>query len=420
MLAAITFAATALAHPLTDGDGTPPQPAPVTDENTRRALDLNQDGLELFAKEKWVEAAVAFERALKLMPGNEALRKNLAHAQFKDGVKHLDEKDVEGARSRFRRAIATDDKIDQFHLFLGVAAYQAKDDDEAQAEFRRTLELDPKSAVAHENLGHVLYRNNRLEDAIAEWEKALEIDPKSESAKAALEKARRERDVEGKFLRDRVAHFEIAYDGDRDPLVSTQVLEMLDEAYYRVGSDLSHYPSTPTSVVIYSQQEFSSVTASHGWVGGLFDGKIRVPVKNFARQKAGLARTLMHEYTHVVVASLCSSCPTWLNEGLAQLEEGADVGEADATLRSAAKQGSVRAFSKIPASFASIPDPLEVKILYAQSLSFVRWLHDRNGSYSFHELLVTLARTKDFEKSFQSTFHETIGNLEEEWRQTIE
>ncbi len=384
------------------------------------ALEWNQKGLALFEEGKFADAARAFEKGLKLLPASEPIRKNLAHAFFKDGTKRLDEKDPEGARERFRKAIATFDKLDQFHLYLGVAAYQLSDDEEAKVAFEKAVELAPKSAVAHENLGHVLYRMSRPDEAIAEWEAALKLDASLEGAKQALEKARRERSVEGKFLRDRVTHFEIAYDGDRDPEVSSQVLDLLEDAYYRVGSELSHYPATPTSVVLYSQQEFSSVTGSHRWVGGLFDGKVRIPVKNFAEQREALRRTVLHEYTHVVVTSLCSSCPTWLNEGLAQLLEEADFAAAHAVLKTASGEGVIRPFAELSRSFASVADPKEVKILYAQSYSFVRWLHDRYGSYSFNELLRELARHKDFAKAFQATYHDRIESLEGEWRQTLE
>jgi tetratricopeptide (TPR) repeat protein len=391
------------------------------DGSTERdqALELNQQGLNLFEQGRFDEAARLFDKALRLLPGNEALRKNLGHAHFERGRKYLDAKDPGAARTQFRRAVSASERNDQFHLHLGVAAYQLRDDEEATAAFRRCIELNPLSAAAHENLGHVQYRANRLDDAIAEWSEALRIDPANDPLKGLLEKARRERSVEGKFLRDRVTHFEIAYDGDRDPAVSTQVLALLEDAYYRVGSELSHYPSQPTSVILYSQREFSSVTGSHGWVGGLFDGKIRVPVKRFTEQKESLARTLVHEYTHVVVASLCPPCPTWLNEGLAQLLEGADLAAAEATLREAGEEG-IRPFSDLPRSFASISDPLEVKRLYAQSLSFVRWLRDRYGSYALHEILREVAKRGDVAESFRKVFHDSLENLELEWRRMLE
>ena len=61
------------------------------------------------------------------------------------------------------------------------------------------------------------------------------------------------------------------------------------------------------------------MTGAEEWVGGLYDGAIRVPVRNFTASEGEIRKKLFHEYTHVAVRSVTNRCPTWLNEGLGSL-----------------------------------------------------------------------------------------------------
>ena len=118
------------------------------------------------------------------------------------------------------------------------------------------------------------------------------------------------------------AHFAVMFEGPADEAVAFRALEMLEAAYYRIGSALNVYPDQPVEVVLHTLEQFRDVTKSPAWAAGVYDGRIRVPIKDADRSPEQLAEVLAHEYTHAIVATLAGrSAPTWLNEGLAGVME---------------------------------------------------------------------------------------------------
>jgi len=113
--------------------------------------------------------------------------------------------------------------------------------------------------------------------------------------------------------------FVLSYDAEREPDLSADLLDVLNQAYVEVGMNLNSYPPGQIPVLIYTRRDFSRITASPGWAAGLYDGKIRIPLGGVNRVSAPLRAILFHEYTHVVVRTLSGNrCPTWLNEGMAE------------------------------------------------------------------------------------------------------
>src|SRR5205814_97190 len=63
-------------------------------------------------------------------------------------------------------------------------------------------------------------------------------------------------------------------------------------------------------------------TEAPSWAGALNDGKLRIPIGGVDAMNPELGRVLEHELTHSFIRSMARGrCPTWLNEGLAQLME---------------------------------------------------------------------------------------------------
>ena len=91
-----------------------------------------------------------------------------------------------------------------------------------------------------------------------------------------------------------------------------------DPATQVPGAALSHYPTAPIAVVLYTNEQFRDITRAPPWAGGAFDGIIRIPMRGALADAAEFDRVLAHEYTHALVYDLArSGVPTWLHEGLA-------------------------------------------------------------------------------------------------------
>lgn len=380
---------------------------------------LNERGIALLKEGKYSEAIHAFQQALKYLPNNEIIQKNLATAFGKAGDKRYREKDYSSAVEMLRQAVHYDPEREDIGLLLASALKKANLAWEAEAEYRRLIRVFPKSPSAYKALGHFLYESNQMPEALDLWKKAIELDPEDEQLKKWLEKGEREEAIEGEFVQLASTQFTIRFGGKADPEISYKVLEILEETYSRLGEEWNHFPQKPIPVILYSHADFKTVTGAHGWVGGVYDGKIRVPIKNIP-QIEDLRRVIVHEFTHALVHDLTQECPLWLNEGLAQIEEGKKGEEKAKELARALKEGDLVPLARMPESFAQEKDGKKVNLLYAQSLSFVEFLIQRCGKESVVRVLKLLGEKKKLKEAVQESLASSLKELERDWQEALE
>jgi hypothetical protein len=83
-------------------------------------------------------------------------------------------------------------------------------------------------------------------------------------------------------------------------------------------------PKTPIEVYLYPDSNFKKlVSDSPDWAEGLFDGRIKIPVKDHwlgEENPKELIRILRHELVHALFSNMTDSrsLPTWFDEGIAQ------------------------------------------------------------------------------------------------------
>lgn len=96
-----------------------------------------------------------------------------------DGLRLIEQGDLEGAERKFRKSLEHDLYYAPAHNNLGLVLLQTERCYEAAWEFNYAAKLVPRGSEPRENLG-LLYENlGRLDRAVAEYEAALEIDPDS-------------------------------------------------------------------------------------------------------------------------------------------------------------------------------------------------------------------------------------------------
>ena len=118
--------------------------------------------------------------------------------------------------------------------------------------------------------------------------------------------------------------------------------------------DLGYSPRNNIAVTLYTQQAFFDVTQAPSWSGAINDGKLRIPVNGVASITPDLVRVLKHELTHSFVAQMTGNrCPTWLNEGIAQMEEGKSTGSNGHALAQTFSQGAEIPYNMLEGSFMS-------------------------------------------------------------------
>jgi hypothetical protein len=109
--------------------------------------------------------------------------------------------------------------------------------------------------------------------------------------------------------------------------LSEVVLNTLSESLEEFIENYSfREPKTPIEVLLYPGANFQQVVSnSPKWAEGLFDGRMKIPVKkqwieDQDQNFTDLRRILRHELVHALLAQMTDfrTIPSWFNEGLAQ------------------------------------------------------------------------------------------------------
>jgi tetratricopeptide (TPR) repeat protein len=290
----------------------------------------------------------------------------------------------------------------------GVAHLMQGKNAEARRAFEAALAIDPMLTDAAVLLGQALYRDGQLQDAIKAYESALRHAPNHAELTAALAQWRKEASTEGQFFQAQGAHFTVHFEGPADDAAAQRALEVLEEAYWRIGRELSIYPQRPLSVVLYTREQFRDVTRSPEWASGVYDGRIKVPMAGASESTSELRRVLEHELVHAMVATAAGpTVPAWLNEGLATALEPEGTEWAEEQLRAS----SVRVpLAQLTRGFRGL-SAAQARAAYAQSALAVKSLLDRQGSAGVVRLLQAVGRGVPFAEAFHQSIATTLDEF---------
>ena len=352
----------------------------------------NDYALDLMNRGEYEKALEQLQKAFSLYPYDETLRKNLAVAYMYVGKHEMEANRYMEAAENFdhARELAPDKAL--YGVMRGVALYLAKNYDAARFELERARGVGGDTVDILYYLGRVNYDTGELAAAIECWEKALALEPGNKAVREMVEKVRREAAVESRMDKEHSSKFEISHDAEVSSDLADGILDVLESAYNRVGSDLDYFPTARVPVILYTKKDYRSVTESPDWSGGLYDGKIRLPVGGATEITPQLRAILFHEYTHVVVHELTGgNVPTWLNEGLAEYEGRKELNLPMAELGKAAKHGGYLTFPALEGSFGSLNNK-QASLAYQQSYSMVNYMIGAYGWYNVREILVNLGQ----------------------------
>lgn len=351
---------------------------------------LNDYALELLKKGEYEKGLEQLQKAFGMFPYNETLRKNLAEAYTFVGQRRMEKGLFDEAAASFDNARELFPDNARYGILRGIALYSGKHHDAAAYELERARSIGGDSLELLYYLGRVYYDTGNLTGAQEVWDKALTIDPSNRAVRELADKLRRELAVESRMDKGYSSKFVISYDTEVKSDLADGVLSALEDAYNRVGSDFSHFPVSRIPVLLYTKKDYRSVTMSPDWSGGLYDGKIRLPIGGATELSSVLRGVLFHEYTHVVVHEISNgNCPTWLDEGLAEYEGRKEYNPPMAELGRAAKQGNFLAFASLEGSFASL-NVREAALAYQQSYAMVNFMISTYGAYKVKDILVNL------------------------------
>ncbi len=183
----------------------------------------------------------------------------------------------------------------------------------------------------------------------------------------------------------------------------------------------------PVDVYIYSTFDdlLSSLTlGGRQWEAGHADPSIGVGMLAVApsdTQSVDLQQLVPHELTHIMLYRSLGDgfnrLPTWLEEGIASMEELYPNPDYANALEVASKNNSLLSFENLCASFPA--DSGGAYLSFAESQSFVRFLRDTYGNTGIVALTKAYADGLDCDLGATRAVGVPLNQLDTRWRETV-
>ena len=308
------------------------------------------------------------------------LSSGIARAQSPDelstaGWRAIDS-DPDDAAAKFSEALSIRPRDAGLHLGAGAAAYQLGRIADATRSLQKALEIDPTLVVASRLLGEIAYKDGDVPLAIRTYERALIHAPQSGEIIGRLERltgevARLDSATSG------IERITITASHPEDADLAVRAGSVLDSIYWRVAKLVGAFPTEPIAVVLDAASPFRGSADTPGWAGREFRGQVDIPTDGASRDLEAFDRVLAHELAHAMVSSMApTGVPAWLQEGLAQHVESADVVQAERRL---AASGDIP-WSRMTGTWTSAATA--DRLVYDASLLVVQALFERIGRRS--------------------------------------
>ncbi len=379
---------------------------------SRDVLRLNEEGITLSARGQYEEAAVRFTQALRLSPGDEVIRRNLARVRTVLGHRYLQAGSLSQAQEQYQAALEA--VPDEAAALLGQGDIQLRNrQPRLAAEFyRRAVAVEPTNVDTYARLAEAYYQQGDPTAALSAWEQALRLRPEDAGLRRRVEEVRREARVQGGYRDRESQHFTITYEGQRREDMGRELLQTLERAYNDVGYELGAYPPYEVQVIFYySDADFQrAVGASQTVVGGayyhLLDGKIRFAMRGMNPGDPRLVSDLYHEYTHALVYAVTrgNNPPRWVHEGLAVHMERRRAPEFKQEALRLARTGVVPTLEQSP---------------YTHGSPAIEYLIERYGMAQMRHVLQRMGEGLPFVQAFQETFQRDLGTFQREFRDLL-
>ncbi|MFK7874115.1 MAG: tetratricopeptide repeat protein [Oligoflexales bacterium] len=204
----------------------------------------------------------------------------------------------------------------------------------------------------------------------------------------------------------------------RVELESADLLNWIHLAFEDLFARGYRKPKAPIEIFLYERDDFHDlVPGVPGWVDGLFDGRLRIPVHTKPHVQR-LESVLRHELSHALIAHMSDHrrLPTWLDEGFAQRASCFSSGcePFQYTLRDDFPKAEV-----LEASFTTM-SASEAKLAYSVSFFLIRWL-ELKDTEAWHRMLAGITHNSRLDSdslvvTYGRSFQEILDEAEIFWK----
>jgi hypothetical protein len=338
----------------------------------------------------------------------------VATAYFLAGKNETDHGNFPQAKRYFDSALHIQPDNSTLLVYYSACLMRTGNAAEAMSYAERAVRASPDSPDALAMLGFVQFATDHTADAIRWWKKSLQLRPDATIAQY-LARAERESKAEAEFSQNESAHFNLHFEGkETSEGFRHDLLATLESEYDDLVRDLGYSPRSTIAVTLYTQQAFFDVTRAPSWTGAVNDGKLRIPVSGVSSMTAQLARVLKHELTHSFVSQMSAGrCPTWLNEGVAQVEEGRSIASYGRPMAQVFAAGNEIPYNELEGSFMNLSSP-QALVAYAESLAATEYIRDSYGMSEVSRILERLAQGSSTEVALRASIHADYRQLRDD------
>ncbi len=370
----------------------------------KEAYALNREGVRLFQEGEVEAAREKLKNAHLRLPAHPVIARNFSSVLTYLGWQSVKEEAFEQALGYFDRALGADEENVQAWKGSGYARIQLEETEAAIRDFEEAHRLAPGDADVALALARLLYQSDELARGKRVLDALLAEQPGHAKAKELLARMTQDDSVERSFQANDTGHFRLKFDATANGGVGSLVGAILEEAYTTLGGQFHHYPPDPVVVILYTRQEFRSVSGTPHWSRGIYDGKIRIPIGGVNERTEELEDVIFHEYTHVMVNQITRGrAPTWLNEGLAQYAEPSSGGGKRALLETVRRHGLLP-LSDLEGSFLKLSGN-HARIAYAEAYAAVLYISEVYSFYHLRSILDQIGAGDTPEEAVENVLH---------------
>ena len=204
------------------------------------------------------------------------------------------------------------------------------------------------------------------------------------------------------------------------------ILNLANDSITRIQHDFALPAPDHVNLYIYptvGQLQSSMRMGGATWIGGHSHpelGAVLLAAPSGAEGQISLERDMPHELVHILLYKRMGdqyhNLPTWLNEGLATLQEGVPNPAYIFELDRAARENALLSMHSLCASFPISEE--DALLAYAQSASFTQYLLDIYGVGGVALLLDAYQEGTSCAGGVQRVYQRPISQLQSEWRWT--
>ena len=396
---------------------------PAQPQRPSKVRELRDEAVAHYKSRRYFQAVRCLETALEVADDSEKgeLKQLLARTRSALGVELFNSGEIRRAGESFRDALeAAEDSY--AHFGLGFLHFIKLEDDLALEHLKRAFELEPEYQKTHKLLALIDYRQGRTAQALSKIEKACQLDPKDKEAKALYNRWKVESALTGKFLEKSRGNFTVR----ADPALSAQrydeAFKKIERARNEVYEALQLKGTRKIVFILFSPDSFQKATGTFHWIGGLYDGQVKLPVPSGPDPTPEAVREfdegLRHELAHAAIREICPECPNWLNEGIAQHFERKGRGEI---VSKQLREGASRRihFKDVSTRLWEVDNEDIARWTYLEGLGFVEFIVARFQEFRLRLLLDSISKEGSVSKAFELTYGVNLEKAEELWWQEI-